>query len=777
MDEYEEEIKKKEEFENAIVTRKDDETIRVETEEGYVYEITEDEVEYIGEREGPAPPDLQESDIEFIATPSKWTKTEVEVEIKTKIEGYILQYSKDGTSWTNYTTSITMTDNGAIYARLTNNLEETGGYATGNVTNIDRLAPNEFTPTVTSTTNSITLSGSTTDATKTETDGCSGIDKYYFSKNNGETWEPTEGQEGSSYTFTRLTQNQVFNLKMKVVDKAGNETITSTVTKNTGTVTGLTSSNVTFSYSPSTPTRGSVAVTISTAITGYTLQYSKDGTNWSNYVSAITMTNNGAVYARLWDGVNGGGYATGNVTFSYNPSGWTKGNVAVSISTTVKGYTLQYSTNNSTWNNYSSAITMTNNGAIYARLKDSTGQVGGTATGNVTNIDKTAPSVSISTGNITSSSAKLTVSASDGQSGLATSGTYRYYLGNSLVATTTSNSYTYGNLATGVSYTLKVIVSDKAGNTTEKSTTIKTVLPLPTGSTIIGDGIIRDANNNEWVWIEVPKSIYPSSTTKTSYSAIESAMQSYASAYRQSGCVDTWYNYGSVSETIFESAAEYNNWKNSMLSSVFENGGFFIGRYEVGVKWPRISSSQTGTVQPLIQRDKYPYNYVMPLHAQSEAKNLSTGGKQASLMFGIQWDLVLKYIEVKGGKTQAQLKSDSTTWGNYENATFDVKRAQGLYAIYPSGVEPWKTTSNYTKPASQVLLTTGASDRNCVLGIYDLAGNVWERTLEREQSCPYTIRGGTYDWPGDVGSAFSRFIYGGASDDFLATVGFRAALW
>ena len=248
MDEYEEEIKKKEEFENAIVTRKDDETIRVETEEGYVYEITEDEVEYIGEREGPAPPDLQESDIEFIAIPSKWTKTEVKVEIKTKIEGYILQYSKDGTSWTNYTTSITMTDNGAIYARLTNNLEETGGYATGNVTNIDRLAPNEFTPTATSTTNSITLSGSTTDATKTETDGCSGIDKYYFSKDDGATWEPSEGQEGSSYTFTKLTQNQVFNLKMKVVDKAGNETITSTVTKNTGTVTGLTSSNVTFSY-------------------------------------------------------------------------------------------------------------------------------------------------------------------------------------------------------------------------------------------------------------------------------------------------------------------------------------------------------------------------------------------------------------------------------------------------------------------------------------------------------------------------------------------------
>ena len=133
----------------------------------------------------------------------------------------------------NYTETVTKKDNGAIHARLINNLDEAGGYATGNVENIDRLAPNSFTPTATSTTNSITLTGSTTDKAKTATDGCSGIDKYYFSKDNGATWLPTGGQTTTSYTFSGLTSGTTYSLKMKAVDNAGNEVITATISKMT----------------------------------------------------------------------------------------------------------------------------------------------------------------------------------------------------------------------------------------------------------------------------------------------------------------------------------------------------------------------------------------------------------------------------------------------------------------------------------------------------------------------------------------------------------------
>lgn len=55
-------------------------------------------------------------------------------------------------------------------------------------------------------------------------------------------------------------------------------------------------------------------VTITTEITGYTLRYSTDGITWKNYTQKISITDNGPIYAQLWDGTNAGGYATKNIT-------------------------------------------------------------------------------------------------------------------------------------------------------------------------------------------------------------------------------------------------------------------------------------------------------------------------------------------------------------------------------------------------------------------------------------------------------------------------------
>jgi hypothetical protein len=312
---------------------------------------------------------------------------------------------------------------------------------------------------------------------------------------------------------------------------------------------------------------------------------------------------------------------------------------------------------------------------------------------------------------------------------------------------------------------------------------------LPEGATIdekhntLENGvIIKDVSNNEWVWIEVPKSIYTNTsynggtapTSAEDYAKIESTMQAYASAYR-SDYTDTFY---SSDQHGFADEIEYNNWKNSMLKSVYEKGGFYIGRYEVGTETARFSENDALTT-PLIQRDKYPYNFVNCSQAQTLSKQLATEGKQASLMFGIQWDLVLKHIEEKGAKTQAELKIDSSSWGNYRNVSFDIKREQGLYTTSPDTSGSWNTTSNYTKPSlSNVLLTTGAVDRNSVLGIYDLAGNVLEWTLEYSTvtNVPCVDRGGGYDCDGSTTYPASGRGNSSTTHSFNF-IGLRSTLW
>ncbi len=301
---------------------------------------------------------------------------------------------------------------------------------------------------------------------------------------------------------------------------------------------------------------------------------------------------------------------------------------------------------------------------------------------------------------------------------------------------------------------------------------------LPEDSEIISNSletgvIIKDKNQNEWVWIEVPKSIYNSNTTSTDYTAIETAMQTYASAYRDSNYSDTFYAkelHGFADET------EYNNHKNNMLKSVFENGGFYIGRYETGSETPRFSNANNLTT-PVIQRDAYPYNFVTSSQAQAKATEIATGGKTASLMFGIQWDLTLKFIEEKGAKTQAELKTNSGSWGNYFDVTFNITR--GFYITAPTTSNSWnEVTNSYTKPDSKsILLTTGSTDRNSVLGIYDLAGNVWEWTLEKSSTpgAPCTSRGGIYNDSGSFNPSTGH--NNGSSTHSFDTIGWRVALW
>ena len=323
---------------------------------------------------------------------------------------------------------------------------------------------------------------------------------------------------------------------------------------------------------------------------------------------------------------------------------------------------------------------------------------------------------------------------------------------------------------------------------------------VPANSTVVeadaNKGIvIKDKNNNEWVWIEVPKTTVFSDltidTTNTltdqNYTDIKNKLIDYAATYRK-GKASQSYNwtdeyYNGCGMTSDEYTAAYQK----MLKSVYTYGGFWIGRYEAGIEGTttettnaRTSSSARISVETspkaISQKDAIPYNYVYCSEAQTLAKEMTPNSNYtSSLMFGIQWDLVCKYLEVKGKLSTADIKSNSSAWGNYSNVKRTISSEKAKQTTNSGST--W-TAITGTKPASIVLLTTGASDETNKMNIYDFAGNEYEWTLEHATSYsdyPCADRGGLCYGSGSDYPASYR-DYSGTTNSSLS-IGFRPALY
>ena len=314
---------------------------------------------------------------------------------------------------------------------------------------------------------------------------------------------------------------------------------------------------------------------------------------------------------------------------------------------------------------------------------------------------------------------------------------------------------------------------------------------LPTGftqvkGTTLKNGLtIQDSTGNQYVWVEVPKTgkVYPTAGlnitefTTDEYTAIEADLHTYTDVYRDGTSYKDEY-YSGVGLT----SDEYTNLKKTMLKSVYQNGGFYIGKYETGIEnKPKTSGSAytAPTETPVIKQNAYPYNFVTCKQAQTLASNMESGNYNTSLMFGVQWDLVLQYLETKG-TSQSDLKTNSTNWGNYEDNLWNITNANSKYAIYDDKLENFDWTSGaygIKDSYTSVLLSTGASDDFSKQGIYDLAGNVWEWTLEyaSDSRYPCAIRGGYYNLSGNLYPAAYRGNH--STTNFLNTFGFRVVLY
>ena len=433
----------------------------------------------------------------------------------------------------------------------------------------------------------------------------------------------------------------------------------------------------------------------------------------------------------------------------------------------------------------------------------------------------------------------------------------------------------YDGTTRGYYATLNVQVPDITAPTieisaeiTEPDTSNSTEPTLPSGAskisgTDLSTGLVmKDSKNNEWVWVEVPKTIYITAQSDTDYDAIYNDMKLYTttgtkkinakvsitddksgvsiskckyvintSSYNLGTSEEnytggtfinteqtieymptkegTYYlhalvtdNAGNVDEKILEigtiehefsddryedtyvigngnfaDETEYNNEKNRMLKSVYDNGGFWISRYEIGTfdAAESVARNTTNVTTPVSQQNAYPIVNKSQPQSQQIVRKMNS---QANLLFGVQWDLTLRFLQEKGGLSVSEITNDSTSWGNYNSASFTINRGQ--YQTSWSSIS-WINATNVSKPSNNSWkLTTGAADRNRKMNIYDLAGNVWEWTLEGykvSSSDPSVVinRGGNEINYGDYNSAGSRGTdYAVRYDDYI---GLRAALY
>lgn len=253
--------------------------------------------------------------------------------------------------------------------------------------------------------------------------------------------------------------------------------------------------------------------------------------------------------------------------------------------------------------------------------------------------------------------------------------------------------------------------------------TVKTGFVIYEGETPVttSNANAQSKIRNQWVWIPVsdPSRVYEESGGKK-----EAKLWSFSASGRsrllndgrepdlatEYDTVANLVNNGLIGTTPNGLYQELQTEFDAMIESVKKYGGFYIGRYETG----NMSASHR---EPVVQRLNDDIDYVCWYGAYTKLKNLNTNANiKANILWGCLRDETLQWLYETGNKTYAQLASDSSSWGNYYNTSFTYTTKTGGTATRNSG--------------SFVKVPTGSTERHKANNIYDLAGNMWEVTME-----------------------------------------------
>ena len=299
------------------------------------------------------------------------------------------------------------------------------------------------------------------------------------------------------------------------------------------------------------------------------------------------------------------------------------------------------------------------------------------------------------------------------------------------------------------------------------------------GEEAVTDSNVADAqkNRNQYVWVPVPDiskfygtdangkkwgKIYTfSSSTSSGYDEITGTQPynwsesngvmtiSSKTNYREPDVVakysSTGYDMdsrlktlGIGAKTTHEFLNQLEKEFNNMVASVEKYGGFYIGRYETG---------NINQDTPVIQKGNTNISSQTWYNMYKRCKNIKGANTnvETGMIWGNQWDRTLMWLIETGSKTKEQIADDSTSWGNYYNATFEYVNSSGSTATKNEG--------------SSTRIPTGSAEYTKANNIYDLAGNVRDWTMEAYSTNFWVYRGGDYDVVGDINPADIRSFY------------------
>ena len=291
------------------------------------------------------------------------------------------------------------------------------------------------------------------------------------------------------------------------------------------------------------------------------------------------------------------------------------------------------------------------------------------------------------------------------------------------------------------------------------------------GEEEVTDSNVADAqkSRNQYVWIPVPDiskfygtdangkkwgKLYEfSSSTSSSYDAITGTKPynwleingvmkiSSKTRYREPDIVkeydSTLKTLGIGAKTTHEFLNQLEKEFNNMVASVEKYGGFYIGRYETG---------DLGEDTPVVRKGNTDINYETCYNMYKRCKNIRGANTNVvtGMIWGNQWDRTLMWLIETGSKTKEEIADDSTSWGNYNNATFEYVNSSGSTAT--------KNENSSTR------IPTGNAEYTKANNIYDLAGNVYDWTMEAVGPGLRAYRGGNFNLSGDSYPADCRYF-------------------